>query len=484
MIEALLPLLLSTTLGWLIVRLLLARSGPPSAWTGAMVALPLAYAVGAGIASCLAFFLIWAGALSRAALLSAEVLAVAGAALLLRRERATANATESAARAPWPSIWLLRAAFVLAVGFSAASWQSFTSASPHGEWDAAAIWNLRAKLLASGGEAWRLAVAPPALDTTVGIHHPTYPILLPSWTAGNWTLLGEPSGDAPALASLGFGLAVTLLLAGAVAWRHSECLGLLAGLLYVTSDALFSGIAAQYADLPLSLYILGALISLEASAAQGAERGLSILAGLCAGFAALTKNEGIVFLAAFGAVAAWRLTPRRALWALAGCAPAVAFTVVFKLWLSTGRDSALPATAGEALQKIADPSRWALVGEGYVSAFAGMGSSLAHPLLLLAILAAALRFVPAVEAARIFRHGLPAVALLAATWAVYLVTKNDLRWHLDTSVNRVVAQVWPALLWMAFLMLRAPEPVAVRLDPATKPETTPSARTGKRKRRD
>lgn len=484
MIVAVLPVLLSTILGWLVVRLLLRKGGPQSAWTGMLVTIPLAYAVGVGIASSLSFVLIWTGAHSRATLLSLEGLTIAGVAFLLWRDSANARAIETIGREPWPYIWLLRVAFVLAMGCSIASWQSFTGANPNGEWDAAAIWTLRAKFLASGEGAWQLAVAPPALDTTTGIHHPTYPILLSSWTAGNWTLLGEPSSDAPALASLGFGLAVTMLLAGAVAWRHSECLGLLAGLLYMASDALFANIAAQYADLPLSLYVLGAVIALEAAVAQGAERRLAALGGLCAGFAALTKNEGIVFLFVFGIVALWRLTPRRALWALAGCAPAIAFTFVFKSLLSQGRDASLPTTVGDAVQKIADPGRWALIAQGYVGTFADMGAGFAHPLLLLAILGFALRFVPGAQAMRTLWHGLPAIAVLAATVAVYLVTINDLKWQLDTSVNRVVAQVWPALLWMAFLTLRAPEDIAGRLDTVAEAASMQATKPAKRKKRE
>jgi hypothetical protein len=48
------------------------------------------------------------------------------------------------------------------------------------------------------------------------------------------------------------------------------------------------------------------------------------------------------------------------------------------------------------------------------------------------------------------------VGLLAADFALYLVTTAELSWHLSTSNSRVILQVWPAMIFVAFLMLRRP----------------------------
>jgi hypothetical protein len=37
------------------------------------------------------------------------------------------------------------------------------------------------------------------------------------------------------------------------------------------------------------------------------------------------------------------------------------------------------------------------------------------------------------------------------------MTEANLDWHISTSVSRLVAQLWPSLIWLFFLMLRAPE---------------------------
>lgn len=479
MIVALLPHLVSLVIGSLVVHALLSSSLPRSVWIKLLVTLPLGYAVGAGLTSCLYFILVVAGAGSRSVLMAGEAVLLAGSVALFMRNRD--DETGTATSATPLHIWLLRGAFLLAIAFSAASWSAITSANPHGDWDATAIWNLRAKFLISGDPGWRLGIAPPELGTDIGVHHPTYPILVSSATAQAWTLTGTASSEAPALESLFFALAVAALLAGAIAWRHSESLGLLAGLVFLASGAFITGSPAQYADIPLSLYVLGSLVALEA-AARDAKPWLAVLAGICAGFAALTKNEGIAFIVFFLAVAAWRLPRRQSLYVLIGSAPAIALTIVFKTLLSKGNDGLFPATMGLAMQRIADPSRWAQVVKGYFGALLDMGSGIAHPLLLIALLCIVLRFVPAPDARRILWHGLPAMALLAVAIGVYLITNNDLQWQLDTSVSRVIAQAWPAFLWMALMTLRAPESLA----PATvAPEPTRAAaeKPAKRKKR-
>ncbi|HEV8147449.1 MAG TPA: hypothetical protein VGP79_13750, partial [Bryobacteraceae bacterium] len=59
------------------------------------------------------------------------------------------------------------------------------------------------------------------------------------------------------------------------------------------------------------------------------------------------------------------------------------------------------------------------------------------------------------------------VGLLAADFALYLVTTAELSWHLNTSNSRVILQVWPAIIFVAFLMLRPPaEPMPAAIKPS------------------
>ena len=57
--------------------------------------------------------------------------------------------------------------------------------------------------------------------------------------------------------------------------------------------------------------------------------------------------------------------------------------------------------------------------------------------------------------------GLILGAVLAGYAGVYLVTANDLTWQLQTSLRRLLVQVWPVLVLAGFVGLRAPEAAAI-----------------------
>jgi hypothetical protein len=52
---------------------------------------------------------------------------------------------------------------------------------------------------------------------------------------------------------------------------------------------------------------------------------------------------------------------------------------------------------------------------------------------------------------------IPIGVTAAAEYGLYLITTSNLDWHISTTVNRLVAQLWPSLIWLFFLLLRAPE---------------------------
>ena len=52
-------------------------------------------------------------------------------------------------------------------------------------------------------------------------------------------------------------------------------------------------------------------------------------------------------------------------------------------------------------------------------------------------------------------------ALLAGYFGVYILTRNDLAWQLQTSLGRLFVQVWPLFVLAALLALRAPEAAAI-----------------------
>jgi hypothetical protein len=116
-----------------------------------------------------------------------------------------------------------------------------------------------------------------------------------------------------------------------------------------------------------------------------------------------------------------------------------------------------PSTAAEAMQKLAGAGRWWQAALGFGKVIFDSGSPWTHPVLLAVILAAALRFVPAAERRARLWLWIPVGATAAAEYGLYLITTSNLDWHISTTVNRLVAQLWPSLIWLFFLLLRAPE---------------------------
>jgi hypothetical protein len=258
-----------------------------------------------------------------------------------------------------------------------------------------------------------------------------------------------------------FAVATAGVLGGALS-SVSESLGLLAVLVLFASESFVSQIASQYADIPMSFFVLATIAVFAFAAERDWPPGLLALAGVLAGLAAWTKNEGLPFVIAALAVALWR-AKFAAKWFVAGAALPVGATLALKLFLAEGTESMFPKSIRQAAHLIAEPSRWAKIIASFGNDTWTLGFLWAHPIVLLAILGLALRYVPR-ETRKWWLFAAPA-ALLAADFGIYLITMADLDWHLNTSSNRLVLQVWPAILFGYVLMLRTPPAAEEPINP-------------------
>ncbi len=414
--------------GWLIVRLI-ARLG----W---FIEIPLGVGLGAGLSSAIFFILTWAGVTSRYGTLAIEILVIAIAAAFAFRIK------EPHAPARGQS-WILRIAVILAVAIAAMDVSQSLASDPDGGYDAAAIWNIRARYLAGGPSTWHYAVS----DKT-GTNHPGYPLLVPGFVARTWVLIGDLRSSTPAALSVIFSLATVALLAAAA---ESEILGWLAALVLLATEGFVSQASIQYADIPLSFFILATVALFAIASKRDSPPGLVALAGIFASLAAWTKNEGLPFLAFASAVVLWR-SLRSAKWFAMGAAPVLLLTLVFKFALVEGREQMFPSSLSQALKMMTGVSRWTEIIASFAKNFWEMGFPWAHPFLLLAILAWAFGFAKE----RRWWLLIPPLGLLASDFGIYLITMSGLTWHLGTSNNRVIVQVWPALIFAFFALLQPP----------------------------
>jgi hypothetical protein len=461
-------ILLALLIGFLLVQAFDPVRNMQPRWAAVVFDAALGAGIGMGATSVIFLLLDVTGVASPAAIFGVDIVLIAVLAWQWIRTR-SGNSARSTSDAPpgfrWT--WLLALAFGLVLLISWIRLVQMAAALPVGEWDAWALWNLRAKFLAGPNGAWRYALSP-LLNNT----HPDYPLLLSAFVARVWKAGGAVDMVAPVVTALVFFAALIALLVSAVALLRGTASALLAGLVVLSTTLLLVWAPSQYADVPLAFYYLGAiaLIFLDASSPVGPWA--LFWAGLCAGFAAWTKNEGIAFLVSmllvFIAFTFWQRrteAAKRAGWLLAGAAPGVLLTLWLKFFLAPAVDP-LVTQGASSLARLHDVSRYVEVAKGFFSDLLNLGSGVSHPLILLVILAVLLRWhleeryrLPSLIAS----SGL--VLVFLSYCGVYLVTPYALAWQVQSSFDRLILQVWPSFLLIFFVLLRsvadpAPAPVA------------------------
>ncbi|MBI3795855.1 MAG: glycosyltransferase family 39 protein [Deltaproteobacteria bacterium] len=164
--------------------------------------------------------------------------------------------------------------------------------NPHGEWDAWAIWNLHARFLFRGNEHWTALFTP-----GIGWTHQSYPLLLPGAIARCWSYLGKETLWIPGLVGGCFTFATVGLLLGGVHQLRGPLSGYLAAVVLMGTPLFYALGADQMADVPVGYFFLATLLLLVLHD-YGAEPqdGYLVVAGLMAGCAAWTKDEGLVFV--------------------------------------------------------------------------------------------------------------------------------------------------------------------------------------------
>jgi hypothetical protein len=205
-------------------------------------------------------------------------------------------------------------------------------------------------------------------------------------------------------------------------------------------------------------------------------------AGLWTSFGAWTKNEGVVFLAILGIVffafSLWRRSGEalsRAPWLLAGMVPGVLLTVWFKFFLAPVADP-LVRQGASGVARVFDLNRYAQIAGGFFTHLLNFGSGVTNPLILLALLAILLgRQVEERFRLPLYIAATALTLVLLSYCAALLITPYELAWQLQTSLGRLLLQVWPSALLVSFVQLRRVQ------DPATVAPPEKAAPTRKSK---
>ena len=341
-------------------------------------------------------------------------------------------------------------------------------ARPHGDgWDAFAIWNLHARFLFLGGSHWR-----DGLSALIPWSHPDYPPLVPAAIAHVWSYIGHDDPIVPAIISLVFTVATLGLLVSSLATLRGITSAALAGITLAATPFFIEQGAAQYADIPLAFFFLAAIALLHlfqqrsAQTSDGTPIGFLMLAGIATGFAAWTKNEGLLFLSAFLVSqivsVAWLRRPpanesrlnagRKLIILLMATTPFLLLSLWFKHFIAPSGD--LFSGPEAMLHKILTPGRYWAILRWYGKDFLRFGNWVVPT----TVLFVALSFLSPSSGIRrpnpAFRSSVLTLALtLCGYFAVYVITPNDLYWHLRFSLNRLFLQLWPTIIFLFFLSL-------------------------------
>lgn len=321
---------------------------------------------------------------------------------------------------------------------------------PQGAWDTWMIYNRAARFIYRGGEHWRDAFSP----ELYWFFHADYPPLVPLNTAAGWDALGQETLRVPMLVGGAFlfgcaGITFAGLSISKTAGQAS--LALLA--LFGISDFIEAG-AGQIADAPVAFFILatGILIWLYALKAH---KGLLVLAGLSAGLAAWTKNEGLLFvlasLAGLG-IACFRSWKHVFPWYLLGLAVPVAVLVYFKAAL---------APPGDLFVDLSSQARQLTDLDRHLTILKQLGLDLRSlvnwPLfalyaLVLGIDRDRLR-VPAFTACLVIL-----LLQLAGYYSILLISPHAVLWHIS-ALYRLLLQIGPLIVFLFFSAVKPPETI-------------------------
>jgi hypothetical protein len=373
--------------------------------------------------------------------------------------------------------WLrgfLTAGFGAALGAALDCAVRRTIAYPNGEgWDAFAIWNLHARFLYRGGAGWR-----EGFSASIPWSHPDYPLLLPAAIAHFWSQLGRETYTVPSIIGLVFTISTVGVLLSALMILRGRNVAMLGGLALMATPSFIEQGTSQYADIPLSFFILATVVMLclgDATFGTSPPAGWIALAGLAAGFAAWTKNEGLLFLGSLllarfsmsasgqrrGQAGETFAQPRSFTLLFVSALPILLITIWFKRFLAPPGD--LFVYSATTFHKFFDLARYLAIGKWFAKQFFRFGHWLWVPGSLLVVgIFLAFRNWKSQNRKDYLLAGpqtglrLSVVALtitLCGYFVIYVITPYDVYWHLRFSLNRLFLQLWPSAIFLCFLQI-------------------------------
>ena len=340
---------------------------------------------------------------------------------------------------PQKTTWLSLAIFT--AGLALLTKNTLNSAEKHGGWDAWAMWNFHARYLCDPAH-WQLLFKNEEYD------HPDYPLGLPSILAFFQRLIpGNTELVVPFTLSLFSTICGPAILFSEF-MKKNLLIASLSLFLFACNEFYVSSGASEYADTLLGLFFLCFLVSIEHAKEN---RKYTALAAAFLGCCIWTKNEGQI-LASMGALfyARHLFLSGNMRHAFAGLAlPLIAF-IAFKMTNHFPND--LVSSLGpRTYQMITDKSRYQQIYASFINNLKSHFPYLKYLFFLYIVMCLLRRKWPE-------RSLLLVLTCLLAYMLIYVITPYGLDWHLETSQNRLMVQLMPALVYAFALKFTRKKP--------------------------
>jgi len=333
---------------------------------------------------------------------------------------------------------------------------------PGGTWDAWAMWNMRARFIFRGGEYWRDAFS----SLLFFKFHPDYPLLISLSVARCWTYVGKEFAEGPILISLLIPIAIVCLLYSAVTMLRGKSQGMLASIVLLSTPIFISQAPRQLADIPIAFFFLASIILLFYQDRYTGHYGFSSLSGLMAAFSGWTKNEGLLFLVSIivaGIVAAYFSQDRKRhmkqlTYFVLGSMPVIAIIIYFKVYLAPQNDIVSGQELGKIIERVGDIARYIEILKALLLEVIFKFPNIF--LLLLYLLYSNVK-IHDNRKISVYTSILVLTFMMLGYFGIYLVTPHDLAWHLRWSLDRILLQLWPSIIFTFFMIVRTPEEILI-----------------------
>lgn len=420
------------------------------------LALTLSTAMGIGLTSC-SYFL-WSYISSPNSVyyfIFEAIMIVALAMSAYKRKLIKINRLQSFASDNRTGIFLSLLGIVM-ITLGIIAFINLTQTNPHGRYDAWAIWNLRARLISRSDLEWKLIFNP-------AIFHADYPLLLPLSIARIWVLIGKESLLVPQITAFIFTFLPAGILWSALYMLKSQYHGWLSVIVLLGAPWIIFIGSKQFADLPQSVYILCAVVSFAyAFTESDQKRSWIVLAGLFAGLAGWTKNEGILFIVCFAAVAIpvfWLTRKTESLWKnlvffLGGLLFPVGILLFFKSTLAPANDLIDTGNFTATFNLLLSPERYSLVWKE-IAGFPEQLGGWKFPVYLILLIFVGVFFERIKPEDRLQKCTIGLVLLIqwVGYFLIFVITPHDIYTHVVQAYDRLLVHIYPSFLFWIFLLV-------------------------------